>query len=311
MMNTQPVIHAAAALIRDKDRILAIKVSEGTDRGRWKFPDTLKEENETAEHAVRRIVQDTLGLLVHVSEERIITDTNRHGASVHTEFCLSDITEGEAALQERTDVRWMKAEELNDADWIPADRSVIPLIQERYQTNRTIGKFLSLILRHKPEAVGITLDEHGWANVDELVRGVSGTHPLDRKRLEEIVITDNKGRFSYNRDKTAIRANQGHSIAVDVELEERFPPEYLWHGTGQKYTASIEKSGLLPKTRQYVHLSVDYDTAVSVGSRHGKPVVYLVESGAMAKDGYRFFRSVNGVWLTKEVPALYLRRTEK
>ena len=170
------------------------------------------------------------------------------------------------------------------------------------------SKFLSLILRHKPETIGIKLDEHGWADVSELISGISKTRPFDMKMLEEIVRTDNKQRYSFNEDKTLIRANQGHSIPVDVELEKKTPPEFLYHGTGEKFVSSIDKEGLLSKSRLYVHLSKDIDTAVKVGSRHGKPVVDRVAAGKMADDGYEFFLSVNGVWLTKAVPAEYLSK---
>ena len=130
------------------------------------------------------------------------------------------------------------------------------------------SKFISLILRHKPEVIGISLDEHGWANVDELIAGVSKTHELDMALLEEIVRTDEKQRYSFNQDKTLIRANQGHSIPVDVELPELRPPEYLYHGTAEKYVSSIEAHGLLPQSRLYVHLTDDYGTAIKVGQRH-------------------------------------------
>ena len=170
------------------------------------------------------------------------------------------------------------------------------------------SKFISLILRHKPEEIGITLDEHGWANVDELIAGIAKTRIFDMSMLEEIVRTDEKQRYSFNEDKTLIRANQGHSIPVDVELEQKVPPEILYHGTGEKYVSSIEKQGLIPKSRLYVHLSADYDTAVKVGSRHGKPVVYTVAAGEMHKNGYTFYLSVNGVWLTKSVPPQFLQR---
>lgn len=173
------------------------------------------------------------------------------------------------------------------------------------------SRYLSLILRHKPQVIGITLDEHGWADVEQLIEGIQKTQPFDMKMLEEIVRTDNKQRYSFNEDKTLIRANQGHSIPVDVELKAAVPPEYLWHGTGQKYVASIDQTGLIPKSRLYVHLSADEETAVKVGSRHGKPVVYRVLSGQMAKDGRDFFCSVNGVWLTKQVPVEYLEKIEK
>lgn len=172
------------------------------------------------------------------------------------------------------------------------------------------SKYISLILRHKPEAIGISLDEHGWANVDELISGVAKTHKLDMDILEEIVRSDEKQRYSFNEDKTLIRANQGHSIPVDVELEETVPPEKLWHGTGEKFVESIDKQGLIPKSRLYVHLSKDIDTAIKVGSRHGRPVVYGVRALDMYNAGYKFFLSKNGVWLTKEVPVEYLEKHE-
>ena len=177
---------------------------------------------------------------------------------------------------------------------------------------RNTSKFISLILRHNPGVIGIQLDEHGWANVRELIDGVNRSqgHFLDQKTLEDIVDADEKQRYSFNDDHTLIRANQGHSIPVDVELEERIPPDTLWHGTGEKYVSSIEKQGLLPKERLYVHLSSDGETAKKVGSRHGKPVIYRVDCRQMVQDGYTFFLSVNGVWLTKEVPVRYLSKME-
>lgn len=168
------------------------------------------------------------------------------------------------------------------------------------------SRFISLILRHKPETIGITLDEHGWANVKDLIEGIKKTRPFDMDMLEEIVRTDNKQRYSFNEDKTLIRANQGHSISVDVELKKAVPPDILYHGTGEKYVSSIDKEGLLPKSRLYVYLSKDEDTAVNVGKRHGKPVVYKVDARKMQEDGFEFFLSVNGVWLTNEVPVKYI-----
>ena len=170
------------------------------------------------------------------------------------------------------------------------------------------GKFLSLILRHKPDVIGISLDEHGWANVSELIAGIRKTRRFDINMLEEIVRTDNKQRFAFNPDHTKIRANQGHSIAVDVELKEQNPPEVLYHGTGTKYVSSILKKGLLPQSRLYVHLSKDIPTAITVGKRHGKPAVFTIRTGEMSRNGYQFFLSENDVWLTKHVPAEYLQK---
>lgn len=164
------------------------------------------------------------------------------------------------------------------------------------------SKFISMVLRHKPEEIGITLDEHGWANVLELLNGVQ----IDMPTLERIVETDDKQRYSFNEDKTLIRANQGHSIPVDVELDEVEPPKYLWHGTGEKYTQSIFKVGLMPKSRLYVHLSYDTETALAVGKRHGTPVIFRIDALKMYQAGFKFYLSKNGVWLTKNVPVEYL-----
>lgn len=174
-----------------------------------------------------------------------------------------------------------------------------------------ISKYISLILRHKPEVIGIQLDTNGWANVEALLAGIGRKYPIDFEVLEEIVRTDNKQRYSFNEDKTKIRANQGHSIQVDVELSGTEPPEILYHGTAERFSASIEAKGLLPGNRLYVHLSPDTATAEKVGRRHGKPVIYLVNAGQMQQDGYTFLLSANGVWLTKMVPAQYLKRLGK
>ena len=175
--------------------------------------------------------------------------------------------------------------------------------------NKTgLSRFIALILRHKPEAVGITLDEQGWASVSELLSGINASgNEIDMQMLEEIVAEDEKQRYSFNADKTKIHANQGHSVNVDVELKKAEPPEILFHGTGEKFVSSIKSEGLKPKSRLYVHLSKDRETAVKVGSRHGKPVVFEVNSGEMSRNGFEFFLSENGVWLTKIVPAEYLR----
>lgn len=170
------------------------------------------------------------------------------------------------------------------------------------------SKYIALILRHKPETIGISLDEHGWANVDELISGIAKTQPFDMSMLKEIVETDNKQRYSFNEDMTLIRANQGHSIPVDVELEKKTPPAILYHETTVKYEAAIDEQGLIPKSRLYVHLSADIDTARKVGVRHGKPVIYEVLAEKMHDEGCEFFQSVNGVWLTKKVETKYLNK---
>ena len=175
---------------------------------------------------------------------------------------------------------------------------------------RETSKLIALALRHKPEAVGITLDAHGWADAQALINGVNAQsgYRLTPELLEEIVATDEKQRYAFNEDHTKIRANQGHSIPVDVELEQRTPPDVLYHGTGEKYKDAIDRQGLIPKSRLYVHLSADVDTARKVGSRHGRPVIYAVDCSKMVEDGYAFYLSANRVWLTKRVPAKYLSK---
>ena len=164
------------------------------------------------------------------------------------------------------------------------------------------GKFLSLVLRHKPEKIGITLDRHGWAEVRDILTGLN----LTMEDLVHIVETDEKQRYSFNEDRTRIRANQGHSIPVDLELEPVEPPERLYHGTVERFLGSIRREGLKKGQRQYVHLSGDPETAANVGRRRGKPVVLRVDAGRMRRDGLLFYRSANGVWLTEAVPPEYL-----
>ena len=178
-------------------------------------------------------------------------------------------------------------------------------------SNSRAAHLLTRVLRHRPELAGVSLDENGWADVDELLAGMNRTVPITRAELADIVATDNKGRFSFSEDGTRIRANQGHSVDVDVELEQLPPPEILYHGTAEKSVASIQKQGLLPMKRLYVHLSADAETAQKVGARHGRPRIFLLDARRMAEDGFAFFRSVNGVWLTKRVPPEYLTLTEE
>ncbi len=171
---------------------------------------------------------------------------------------------------------------------------------------RQLGIFIAYVLRHKPAAAGITLDEHGYAAVDELIDGVRNTgRTIDREILEKLVETDGKMRFSFNADKSKVRANQGHSFPVDLEMEECAPPDVLYHGTAEKYIESIREKGIIKKTRNFVHLSKDAATATAVGSRHGAPIVLVVDAKRMYADGYKFYISANGVWQTDCVPLGY------
>ena len=177
---------------------------------------------------------------------------------------------------------------------------------EQSNSDVKLGRFLSLVLRHDPSAAGITLDEHGWADVKALLAGVSRTgRNIDMDTLERIVRENNKQRYSFNGDHTRIRANQGHSIQVDVELKEAEPPQYLYHGTATRFFHAIQREGIRKMSRQYVHLSGDFQTAMAVGKRHGIPMVVTINAAAMAQDGVGFYRSENGVWLCEHVEPKY------
>lgn len=165
-----------------------------------------------------------------------------------------------------------------------------------------ISKFLSLVLRHKPETIGLTLDESGWADIDDLIRLAGPSIPLTRELIGRTVLESDKQRFRISTDGARIRANQGHSINIDLRLEPRQPPESLFHGTSVAVLDSIRAKGLLAGSRQHVHLSAERETARVVGARHGKPCVLLVQAGQMHAAGRTFWLSDNGVWLTKHVP---------
>jgi putative RNA 2'-phosphotransferase len=171
-----------------------------------------------------------------------------------------------------------------------------------------ISKFLSLVLRHKPETIGLSLDQGGWARVDELIvaSNRSGV-PLDEGLLREVVEQNDKQRFAFSDDGLRIRASQGHSIPVELGLEPLMPPEFLYHGTATRFLQSIRRQGLAPGRRNQVHLSPDERTAVRVGQRHGNPVVLTVQAGRMYANGFTFYLSANGVWLTERVPAEYIK----
>ena len=169
-----------------------------------------------------------------------------------------------------------------------------------------ISKFISLVLRHKPEEINTTLTIDGYCNVDVLIKGVREKFNIDftLQDLERIVAEDNKQRYSFKGNM--IRANQGHSIDVNLGLKEKIPNDTLYHGTALKVVDKIHKEGIKKQSRQYVHLSSDVDTAVKVAVRHGEPVVLIIKAKAMYNNGYKFYLSENGVWLTDYVPPEYI-----
>jgi putative RNA 2'-phosphotransferase len=164
------------------------------------------------------------------------------------------------------------------------------------------SKFLSYVLRHRPDEIGLMLDENGWADVAELIeRARSASVELTESTIRQIVASNDKQRFALSEDGKRIRANQGHSVDVDLALKPQQPPEILYHGTASRFLDSIRRDGLKAMSRQHVHLSPDEATAIKVGQRHGKPVVLRIRAREMAKSGAVFYLSDNGVWLTERV----------
>lgn len=180
------------------------------------------------------------------------------------------------------------------------------MISERQITQ--ISKFLSLVLRHQPGKIGIKLDQNGWADIDLLIKN-SNSYGLkfDKELLKHIVVTSPKKRFAFNDTFEKIRANQGHSVSVDLEFKSLKPPEFLFHGTSEKSVQSILQNGLNKQRRLHVHLSFDEETAIKVGKRRGTPFVFIVHAEQMFNDNFEFFISENGVWLIDHVPVKYLK----
>jgi putative RNA 2'-phosphotransferase len=168
------------------------------------------------------------------------------------------------------------------------------------------SKFLSLVLRHQPGIIGLTLDDTGWAEIDTLIRLSQPHRPLTRALIERTVEGNSKQRFAISDDGLRIRANQGHSIQVDLGFVPVTPPALLYHGTATRFLETIRHEGLVKRSRLHVHLSTDARTATSVGARHGKAAVLIVRAGEMAAAGHAFFRSGNGVWLTDNVPVRFI-----
>lgn len=174
---------------------------------------------------------------------------------------------------------------------------------------KRISKFLSLVLRHCPETIGLDLDNNGWAKVSELMdKAAQKNVHFNKEDLEWIVANNDKQRFAFNEDYSKIRANQGHSLkAIDLQLQAIEPPRILYHGTVTKFIDSIKASGLQKRSRQHVHLSADLTTAKTVASRRGVPVILKIEALKMHQEGFAFYQSKNGVWLTDEVPKEYIK----
>ena len=175
--------------------------------------------------------------------------------------------------------------------------------------NEKLSRFLSFLLRHKPESIGLNMDSEGWVNVNELIKKINSDteYHINKTILEEIVATDNKGRYVFKgKNNDFIRACQGHSIkTIDLKFEDVEPPNVLYHGTSKNNYKLIKTSGIKPMTRQYVHLSKDCETATKVGARHGEVIVLKIDARKMYEDGIKFYKAENGVWLTDFVDTKY------
>lgn len=169
------------------------------------------------------------------------------------------------------------------------------------------SKYLSFILRHQPDSIGLELSDEGWASIKELI-GKTRKYKLTRELINTVVETNDKKRFLISEDGERIKANQGHSIEVKLELEPVTPPAVLLHGTAERFLESILKEGLTKQKRHHVHMSETQKTAMSVGTRYGKPVLLKVDSKQMHKDGFEFFKTENEVWLVYKVPIKYLMK---
>lgn len=173
--------------------------------------------------------------------------------------------------------------------------------------HRKTSKFMSLVLRHEPQRIGIALDPAGWVSVEELLAGMRGAgHGITVEQLREIVRSSDKQRFALSEDGQRIRANQGHSVEVELGYTPQVPPEWLWHGTADRFLESIRAKGLIKGSRHHVHLSADERTAAAVGVRHGRLALLRVAAGRMHESGHAFFLSTNGVWLVEHVPPEFL-----
>ncbi len=170
---------------------------------------------------------------------------------------------------------------------------------------KKVSKYLSFILRHKPDDIGLELDANGWASIEELIEKTS-SYTLTKELIDIVVETNDKQRFAIDSSKARIRANQGHSIEVDLNLEPVEPPEFLLHGTAQRFEEVILKEGLTKQKRHHVHLSETASVAKAVGGRHGKPVIFKIDAKTMCESGFKFYKTANNVWLVSDVPPRFL-----
>jgi putative RNA 2'-phosphotransferase len=177
--------------------------------------------------------------------------------------------------------------------------------------NKRISKLLSLVLRHSPDTIGITLDENGWTETTILIDKITDSGvSINMDVLKYVVDSNAKKRFAFNETFNLIRANQGHSVDIELGYSPKQPPAILYHGTGAGSVSEIEKTGLLKMSRHHVHLSADVETAMKVGQRHGRPVVFEILAGEMFLNKFEFYMADNGVWLTDHVPVNFIRRAQ-
>jgi putative RNA 2'-phosphotransferase len=176
-----------------------------------------------------------------------------------------------------------------------------------------LSKFLSLVLRHKPELIHLNMDSNGWVDISELINNAnkySHMH-LNNEIIKDIVKNNDKQRFIIDNENNKIRANQGHSIKIDLKLDPQIPPDELYHGTATRFLELIKKDGIKPMSRQYVHLSMTVEIAKTVGKRHGEPMILIINTKAMYENGYKFYLSENKIWLVEYIPKEYIKNNKE
>ena len=285
----------------------------------WLPPGGDIEENEMPDDALLRQIYEETGIKAEILPDKhdlILSDNDL------VYICKALNEDFSLQKSEAGNIGWFSVKQIDELKIFENVKKAIrkangyfykferPLFRNSEKANVSLSKYLSRHLRHKPHEINLTIDKNGWANIDELIeksRKYKGRE-ITLEMIINVVKNNDKQRFKISDDGKKIRANQGHSFPVDLELDSITPPDILYHGTAKRFLSSIMEKGLLPMSRLYVHLSETEDTALNVARRHGEPIVLTIDSGKMFKEGIEFYLSENKVWLTERVPSVYISR---